>query len=337
MSPWLLAMSIGLIAGFAWSAGWRTRPLAALRVIGVFLLACLPVMSMIRIEYDHLGSRLVYFPVAVALIALGNQLNEIRKTGLVFIAFLAALWGFAGKWNAQSWEEAGKERDRTLAAMTAAASIYPHGSTLLLDARQTLRGAYVFNNGLDEAARLLELRGNHLWIQGSASELNESGRQRLGRDMFELSLGPESQLVDWTDCALRPPLPSSGPLFHWNLPGDGTHAGQVIRQLFLRPYPITVAAGTYWVTLEFSVSTNKEQSGLLYWRCDRRFPFLAGDSRSFRLTPGQTAARIRLLPLKENAPFIQLRIDFNPPLESGQLHNVSLSTNPQDCGPKYPL
>jgi hypothetical protein len=67
-------------------------------------------------------------------------------------------------------------------------SRFPPGSTVLVDAPDTYQGAYVFRNGLSEAAELAGLRRDLHWRRGTVALLGPSAGRDLGVRLFEIGV-----------------------------------------------------------------------------------------------------------------------------------------------------
>ena len=144
---------------------------------------------------------LLYFPVAAALLVLGLHLHGSPRPALGVAGVLVFWWAVCAALNARSWHEAHLIAERTLAAMKEAEGRFPPGATVFVDTLDAEEGAYVFRNGLREAARLRHFRADLAWQRGTAALVGSpEAPQRLGIDLFELGATRAGRTIDWTAC-----------------------------------------------------------------------------------------------------------------------------------------
>jgi hypothetical protein len=226
--PATLLLSTALIAAFLLAAlgpgaaaPARQRALAVLarirRPLVVFLLALLPVLPVFVIDVDQEGSRLLYFPVAAGLVALGMEAPALQRTARRLALALAVFWSLATVWNGQAWSEASREAERTLAEMARLAPGFPARSTVFVAGHDTWRGAYTWRNGIAAAARWRGLRPDVSWFLGTVAGIDAPGDD-LGRTLFEIGLDDSGHAVDWTPCERALLAPPRQRLASWTLP-----------------------------------------------------------------------------------------------------------------------
>ena len=330
LGPWILGLSASLWLGIALSFGLGRFIRAAAIGLGAVLISLLPVFSMIRVEYDHLGSRLIYFPIAVGMLVIGSRVKGISRAGGVLLSAWIVLWSAIAMANNSCWIQAKRERDAALSAMTRMAERFPTGSTVFVDVHDTLGGAYVFNNGLNEAARYHGVPTGIRWEKGTCARLGAEAVQRPGKDVFEIGFSEAGGAMDTTSCAGE--LMRSGALlaqrwnmsfgqdgFQWRGPSEAIVG--VVGPMESAAYP----AGDLGAQLILAPIGPEAIQGTFFWRTDPAIPFTGTDARSFRISPGTSPAltfRLRLLP--RPATRFQWRIDFDRPIPADRIRTVSV-------------
>ena len=289
----MIALSLILLCGFG-ASGFRPRK-ALLAAAGAFVAAILPAAPLLRVEWDLQGARLLYLPLAMALVALARFTRPPTRIATVSGAVLAGYWMIAAVLNGGHWSAASQEVRQTLDAMKPLQPRFPPGSTVLVDAPDTYQGAYVFRNGLSEAAELAGLRRDLHWRRGTVALLGPGVGRDLGVRVFEIGVDG-----DWTACERA--------LF--TSPGQGTPlslAPASAQSWVSIPMPIP-EAGCYSVTLSTSCGEN---TGTLFWKTTNAAPFTTMRSRDLRLSGEPLPVRLSGL----GAPSkLWLRIDLDRPL-----------------------
>ena len=227
-------------------------------------------------------------------------------------AVLAGYWMIAAVLNGGHWSGASEAARQTLDTMKAFHSRFPPGSTVLVDAPDTYQGAYVFRNGLSEAAELVGLRRDLHWRRGTAALLGPGAGRDLGVRVFEIGADR-----DWTACERA--------LF--TLPGPGT-------PLSLMPasaqswvsIPMTIAeAECHSVTLSTSCGEN---TGTLFWKTTDAAPFTTMRSRDLKLSGEPLPVRLSSLGASSK---LWLRIDLDRPMVAACWGPVELRRCPASC------
>jgi hypothetical protein len=328
-----LLLAAAVLGRRAWSV--RAPLLAAL----AFVLALLPAAGVFRIEWDLEGSRLLYFPVAAALLVLGFHLRGSSRPALGVLGFLVLWWAVCAAQNAQGWREAHLTAERTLAAMKAAEGRFPQGATVFVDTLDAYEGAYVFRNGLSEAARLRHLRADLAWQRGTAALVGppEAG-QRLGIDLFELGATRAGRPIDWTACERSLFLQGSErlaakPLARLPLAPMGGGAAPrkwVSPAMAVKPTPNGIAV---WLALGPCTRAGP-WTGTLFFRTDLGRPFTTTEERGFRLGAGQSSVPVRLPPAAVKAAMLQVRVDADgASIPTACFEPVRLTPLPDLCPP----
>lgn len=262
----MIALSLILLCGFG-ASGFRPRK-AVLAAAGVFVAAILPAAPLLRVEWDLQGARLLYLPLALGLVALARFTRPPTRIATVSGAVLAGYWMIAAVLNGSHWSAASQQARQTLDAMKTLQPGFPPGSTVLVDAPDTYQGAYVFRNGLSEAAELAGLRQNLHWRRGTAALLGPGAGRDLGVRVFEI--GAEG---DWTTCARA--------LF--TLPGPSA------------PLSLVPASAQSWVSIPVAIAETRchsvtlstscgENTGTLFWKTTDTAPFTTMRSRDLKLS-----------------------------------------------------
>ena len=294
----MIALSLILLLGLAPAF----RPLkASLVAAAVFVMAILPAAPLLRVEWDLQGARLLYLPLALALAALARFTRPVPRIAHLAGALLAVYWLIATLLNGFHWSEASHKASETLDAMKALQSRYPSGSTVLIDALDTYRGAYVFRNGLPEAAELAGLRRDLEWRRGTVALLGASAGRDLGSRLFEIGVDEKGSPLDWTA--------RERSLFASPEPGVSLSLTPASAQSWLSA-PIQIPAGCHAITLSTSCGN---ATGALFWKTSERAPFTTMRSREFRLS-GEPLP-IRLDELDEPSR-LWVRIDFDQPMNA---------------------
>ncbi|MEM8961645.1 MAG: hypothetical protein AAGD38_09215 [Acidobacteriota bacterium] len=188
---------------------WR-RPKPLIAALIVFVLAALPVAPIVGVSPDHENSRLIYFPIAVLLVALGAAWRP-HKMARASVAILGVMWLGLTLFNAQSWRVASLEVRHSLELLAKAQRDLGSGATVFMAGHDTYRGAYTWRNGFGHAAALQGLRDDVGWLHGSAAMVAQ--QERVGNDVVEWQLATTAsggyRLDDYTGCqrALRQATP----------------------------------------------------------------------------------------------------------------------------------
>jgi hypothetical protein len=294
----MIALSLLLLLGFGLIA-FRPRK-AALAAVGVFVAAILPAAPLLRVEWDLQGARLLYLPLALALVALARSTRPPTRISTVSGAVLACYWMIAAVLNGNHWSGASRAAGRTLDAMKALQSRFPAGSTVLVDAFDTYQGAYVFRNGLPEAATLAGLRQDLHWRRGTVALLGPSAGRDLGVRLFEIGTDEKGSAVDWTACERS--------LFTARESGTPLTLVPASAQTWISlPVPIA-EPGCLSVMLSTACG---EITGALFWKTTDEAPFTTMSSRDLRLSGESLPVRLPGLGAPAN---LWLRIDLDRPL-----------------------
>jgi hypothetical protein len=143
---------------FAFYAIRSHKPLAPSafgRCLAAVVIAVVPVYSMLFVSADLANARYVYLSTVFWVLGLvgaaAPSASRSSATHLVSfaIACVAASVGVHSQLTA--WKDAAALRDRVLAAAQAAVMAAPCDAVSLAGAPDSLRGAFVFRNGLDVA------------------------------------------------------------------------------------------------------------------------------------------------------------------------------------------
>jgi hypothetical protein len=328
LAPVITIASVVLLAGLLYASGLWRRPAALARIAAVGLIAILPAAPVLHVEWDHEGARLLYFPVAAVLLALGLELRTMRRPAAVLAGTLAAGWTAMAIANGGAWVAASNEVKSTLAAMEKAQAGFPAGAEVWVDAHDTRRGAYVFRNGLPEAARQRGLRQDVTWRRGTPAAAGPGIEARLGRNLFAIGADERSGVVDWTACetALRAAL--LRPVATWASPErlPGAFAA------------VPASPGGIAVRLETGSCAGAAGpvTGTLFWRTDDVRPFTMTESRVFSLTVPDGSVVVRLPPETAAAHRIELRVDLDKVLPPACWRSIAVAPSPAACGDESP-
>lgn len=311
----MIALSLILLLGFGGS-GFRARK--ALLAAVVFVAAILPAAPLLRVEWDLQGARLLYLPLAMALVALARFARPPTRISTITGAVLAGYWMIAAVFNGGHWSAASQEVRQTLDAMKSLQSRFPSGSTVLVDALDTYQGVYVFRNGLSEAAELAGLRRDLHWRRGTVALLGASAGRDLGIRLFEIGTDEKGFAVDWTSCE-RSLVTAPGPGTMLRLVPASAQSWVSI------PIPIAEAR-CHSVTLSTSCGEN---AGVLFWKSTDEEPFTTMRSRELKLSGEPLPVRLSGLGATSR---LWLRIDFDRPMAANCWGAVELRGCPVSCG-----
>jgi hypothetical protein len=326
--PLMIGMA-ALLLGLALASGILRRPAALARIAAVGLLALAPVAPVLNIAIDFQGSRLLYFPLAMILLALGLELREPSRPALALAGLLAIVWiGLAWR-NGGPWKTASDEAEHTLAALEPNQAAWPAGAEVWVDIHDTVDGAYVFRNGLAQAVQLHGLRGDLVWRRGTVASI-PAELDRLGRDLFEVSAGENGELIDWTPCerALRDGRPLQ------TLTGADRAALRATgpAQWLSRRWP--VPRSPIGLAVRLALGDCLGTAGLhgqLYWKNGDTPRFSTMDMRAFVLR-GDGRALVRLPPEAALSRHLEIRVDFDAPSPAACQPAAALVRLPAECG-----
>jgi hypothetical protein len=326
--PIVLAMA-ALLLGLMLASGLHRRPAALARIAAVGLLAILPVAPVLNVAADLQGSRILYFPLAMILLALGVELRQPARPAVALAGLLAIVWmGLAWR-NGGPWTAASDEARHTLAALAQNQAAWPAGAEVWVDAHDTRDGAYVFRNGLSHAAQLHGLRSDIVWRRGTFAS-GRAAADRYGRDLFEVSAGENGELIDWTACerALRDGRPLQA------LTGA---KGAALRAKWPTQWQgrrLRVPRSPTGLAVRLSLGDCPGTVGLrgqLYWKNGDTPRFSTMDVRAFLLR-GDGGALVRLPPETEPSRHLEVRVDFDAPPPAGCHPAAALVRLPDECG-----
>jgi len=296
LEPWLVLASLALLAALWSVTGLRRHPRRVAAVGAAFLLTLLPVLPVFAVDAYHEGSRLLYLPVAMACVGLAPTLDLSRRRARGAVLALLAFWAVAGALNATSWTAAHDLAERTLHAMGDVAPTLPGGATVLVDAADSVDGAYVFRNGLAAAAALRGLRQDVHWVRGTSAQMGPAAAARLQRDLFVVEPRASGGVADRTAVEAR----------LWAKPWQESKV-----QILPPPHGETaIPPGTRAVQVRQTCAAEVVE-GTLFWKRTGE-AFTLARSHRFRLGPGKPTP-VRLPVALPDAPR-WLRLDLDRPL-----------------------
>ncbi|HEX4497424.1 MAG TPA: hypothetical protein VIE43_17255 [Thermoanaerobaculia bacterium] len=320
----MAGLSLALLATIAWKS--ERAPRSALLSASVFVIALLPAAHMVRIEWDLQGSRLIYLPFALALAALARSLRPTGRLAGASGAILVSGWLVAAVLNGTSWTRAGAEARNTIQAMERFQPGLPSGSTVLVDTLDTFRGAYVFRNGLSEAAELDGLRRDLVWKRGTAALLGAGAGSELGSRLFEIGFDDQGHATDWTRCerSLGEAVPGGDALPF--VPSPKAPPSQPARRWLAAT--TTAESTCQRLLLSISCPDGGSRTGTLFWKSEEGEPFTTMKAREFKLSAAPLPVRISGLPPRAR---LWLRIDLDQPMASDGWRPVVLAPCPSSC------
>lgn len=208
---WLLALAMALCLGLAaWGLGLGRRPGALRQVPAVYpllqmplllvpaayLIAALPLVAVFGLDPHHGGGRLLYFPAAVAAIALGGVLAP-RRHYLRFALPLLAIFVLVAWANAQVFRRAAEDKEELLGLLAASQNQWPTRVVVQVDGPDSVLGVPVWR-GAEGAFARAGLRRDLSFAVGHPGLLRDP--QGLGERLFAVGPDAEGRLADWTPC-----------------------------------------------------------------------------------------------------------------------------------------
>jgi hypothetical protein len=296
LGPWLVGSLRALRA-----------PLSAMAAVGLALLPVLPIFSL---GVDQEGSRMIYFPAAVAFIGCGLGVGRLPRASRLAFAGLLLYWSAATLWNGRAWTAAAAEVGATRAVLAALAPRFPPGSQVVVAGHDTWQGAFAWRNALPAAAEVDGLPGGHPWAVGTAAVVEDPG-PGLGRSLFEVGLGRRGEMADRTACAraLLAPAPS---LATWPVAARPDPGGDPVTEVVLPAAPLDPAARDLAVRLQLGTCRPRVPvSGKLFWLFADSRKFEGTDSLPFLVgprTPPEVV--IHLFPEARSGERITLLLDL---------------------------
>ena len=364
--PWWGWLALGgtsllLATGFVQSS-LRTAPPSAWRrrgrdlaVVGIAVgAAFLPVLPVLSVDSDHGGGRLLYWPMAIALWAVGRRLPwtpRQKHWGLALVIF----WSLATLYNGTAWSGASRrlqatlqqlpQISRQLATRPKVGSAVERPTIVYIDGHDSWRGAYLWRNGFLAALRRHGIGGGVDWRLGSGALAERASD--LGRNTFVWALDAELRLVDRTPCEQA--LAQS--LCRCQAPAEGLLAGTV-KMCFGRcqapaeslpgslpegctdrcqaPAGNTADNSLIALRLRVNGSQNRPLRGRLMWRRGSRARFNISDSKAFQLSKARPQTTLLLGPLRDAGAW-QVRLQLEEPGRVGEIVEVVRVTVPEVC------
>jgi hypothetical protein len=308
--------------------------------------AMLPVLALAMIDSDLQGSRLLYFPVAVAAVAagllapaplrplgVGGVAPPARRAAILLAAALLAYWSLAALWNNRAWTRAAWEVEHTLTAMAAVEPGLPSRALVYVAGHDSWHGAFTWRNGIAAAARWRGLRPDLRWYLGTVAGIDRPG-DGLGRDLFEIGIDERGHAVDLTACEAALLAQPAALLATWTLP----ESPNPDRDAVSPPTRLSVPAAGIQVRLVLADRRPPQPvSGQLYWLTSAAGHFNTTDSAPFFLGPraaAEVVLRVPAAPAPVPRPFSMLRLWIQLPAAArAYVRHVRVAVLPAACYP----
>ena len=192
---WALGVVVA-VGTYAWRMDKMVKPSALVRCIVAVLVGVLPVYSMLFITADLENARYLYLPavfwvIAVVGFATAPAASRIRPAVRVGLGLALAAGTIGVQWHLATWREAARLRDRVLTAAQAAIDTASCSTASLAGAPDSVRGAYVFRNGLGEA------------MAARIASTPRSASHPLRADTRSFARGPGDCLFVWNGSAFQ--------------------------------------------------------------------------------------------------------------------------------------
>ena len=289
-----------------------------------FMLALLPAAPIFHIEADHEGTRLLYFPIAILVVMLGIAELRIKRIGNAISVVLIIFWAMISVINGRSWSKASIQRDYALNAMRSSQERFNSNSTVMVDSYDTFHGAYVFRNGLKQAAEYTGLRSDIDWRRGTVAQLGTVDAKQLGDTIYEIGYSKQGKLIDWTACQREARINDLPVIMSAQFKDIAGAQDPVIT--IVSPW-LNAAALPQQMFLSFEVAQCNlmQYEGTVYWRNAKQDKFTVTDERKFKIdNAGERSCLIRLPSMEDNAKEVQFRFDFNTAISSDCIEKVLL-------------
>jgi hypothetical protein len=143
-------------ATYAWARVRVVQPSAIVRCLVAVVISVLPVYSFFFISPELENARYAYLSTAFWVMALAGFINVRDQNWLTsprsIVAAIALVSAVIGvQWHLQVWRDAATLRERVLDAADSVLQTAPCPRISFAGAPDSVRGAYVFRNGLGEA------------------------------------------------------------------------------------------------------------------------------------------------------------------------------------------
>lgn len=219
------------------------------RAVSAALLAALPAASVIGLDRDLQGSRLVYLSLALFAAGIAPALDLSKRGSAATISLLVVAWAVAAGINAGAWRTASRVVERCVGEVVARSKSLPPESVVFLDAPDSMAGAFAFRNGLNAAAERAGLRPGVALVLGQPSLLGQ--RRLLGRRAFAWAITSDGAVADRTQCARsllvgNPRAIGSAPVLEGRalLPATARAVRVVLERVAQAPVAVAVSDGS---------------------------------------------------------------------------------------------
>ena len=156
-----VTLSLAIWTIFSTTRGSRRRLGLTAAGLAWVLISILPVWPILVVPGDLQASRFLYLAAtgwtAVLLVpasSIADRFPRFAFAPAMAIAILVAISGAATRIHLRPWQEAGHLRDRVLQAAAVNPQMRECANVAVSDAPDSVRGAYVFRNGLAESFRM---------------------------------------------------------------------------------------------------------------------------------------------------------------------------------------
>ena len=154
VSGWAIAFVVAATV-YAWARTRQVSPSVIVRCLIAAIVSVIPVYSLLFITADLENARYIYLSTAfwtiacVGLISAHEANTRLRSSVMLGIAIVIGAVGV--QWHLTAWKDAALLRDRVLASAESVIATAPCSIISFADVPDSVRGAYVFRNGLGEA------------------------------------------------------------------------------------------------------------------------------------------------------------------------------------------
>lgn len=182
--PFLWAVGcVAALAAYAWRPD-KTLPVQTiLRCVIAMFVAVLPMYTVLFITADLENGRHIYLATAfwvIALIGLISTPDGLTRPPALVVGVAFVVGAVGVQWHLTPWREAARVRDRVLASAEDVLKMAPCTAVSMAGAPDSVRGAYVFRNGLAEAIAFRTGAAPADTAGGCAFVWNGSAFQRTG-------------------------------------------------------------------------------------------------------------------------------------------------------------
>jgi hypothetical protein len=305
----LTTVSLVFLASMAWCERRALRRWAPAigRAVLAFVVAALPVSSVLQVGWNLDGSRMLYFPWASALLALAFKMPRPARATRIVCGTYVTFWLVCAVANDLAWRRAMEAVTRTLSAMRSFQATVHAPATVVVDAPNDVEGVFAHRNGPGEAAQAAGLDPTTDWEFGTWAAHPDLDPARP--DYSELAVDGSGGPIDATACARSLESASRG----MAAPEVASFVGEARSPADGILRNVDPAAQAILISTT-SACKAAPPAGRIEWRDSDERPFTSDRARAFAFDAGRFATAVRLgWPDDPSAREIRLDLDHALP------------------------